>query len=133
MEELAQSYSRRLESGEAAAGEFDAPFWEGVRKEAEWDSKVTFVSEKGFHHAWRSELERLDGEVLMSILESNKDFLSANPNQKFLGYPPPKGYDPLALEREVRRTVAIVSELLEMKWSEQSSGEERRPTKNTHA
>ncbi|MDA4125351.1 MAG: hypothetical protein OK438_07915 [Thaumarchaeota archaeon] len=116
---LIESYSEKLKSGEVAAGEFDKVFWEDVKKEAEGDVKVTFVSEKGFHHSWKSELQRLDGGALMSIYEASKDFLSTDPNEKFLDYPAPKGYDPLAMDREVRKAVAVIGELLEKKWKEE--------------
>lgn len=119
---LAKSYESKLKSGKAAKGDFDRVFWEDVKKEAEGDVKLTFLSDKGFHHAWKSELARLDGTALMSIFEASKDFLSADPNQKFLDYPPPKGYDPLAMDRELRKAVEILGELLAEKWD----GEKRK-------
>ncbi len=119
--ELVKSYSSKLKSGEVAEGDFDRTFWEGVRKEAEGDLKLTVVSDKGFHHVWKSELQRVDGRSLMAIYESSRDFLGADPNQKFLDYPPPKGYDPLAMDREVRKAVAVLGELLEGKWKQTKS------------
>lgn len=116
MAELVKSYSSKLKSGEVATAEVDRAFWEDVKKEAEGDIKMTFVSEKGFHHSWKSELEGLDGGVLMSIYEATRDFLSADPNQKFLDYLPPKGYDPLAMDRELRKALTIIGQLLEQKW-----------------
>ncbi len=130
---LVKSYSAKLKSGKTVAGDFDRTFWADVKKEAEGDVKVTFVSEKGFHHAWKSELERLNGEALMSIFEASKDFLGADPNLRFLDFPPPKGYDPLALEREVRRAVAIVSSLLEQKWKDGETSGGQGAGKSTHA
>jgi hypothetical protein len=115
---LVKSYSSKLKSGKVTEGDFDRGFWEGVKREAEGDVKLTVVSDKGFHHAWKSELERLDGHALMAIYESSRDFLGADPNQKFLDYPPPKGYDPLAMDREIRKAVAVLGELLEEKWKE---------------
>ena len=122
---LVESYRRRLQSGKATASDFDRTFWEGVKREAEGDVKVTFVSEKGFHHAWRSELSKLDGPALMSILEASTDFLNSDPNQKFLDFPAPKGYDPLVLDREVRKAIGVVTELLERVWREQKKEEDR--------
>jgi len=122
-DELAKSYEAKIRSGRVTPADFDRAFWEGVKKEAEGDVKLTFLSEKGFHHGWKSELEKLDGPALMSIYESSKDFLSADPNQKFLDFPPPKGYDPLAIDREIRKAVGVVQGLLENRWaSEKSSG-----------
>ncbi len=65
--------------------------------------------------------------ALMSVFESSKDFLSADQNQKLLNYPLPKGYDPLVLDREVKKAVVIASELLEWKWKKQMPEEKKRP------
>jgi len=116
--ELVKSYSSKLKSGELTEGVLDRAFWEGVKKEAEGDLKLTVVSDKGFHHIWKSELQRLDGRALMIIYESSRDFLGADPNQKFLDYPAPNGYDPLAMDREVRKAIGVIGELLEGKWKE---------------
>src|SRR5712692_1747670 len=123
---LAKSYESKLKSGKVAKGDFDRVFWEDVKKEADGDMKLTFLSDKGFHHAWKSELERLNGPALMTIYEASKDFLSADPNQKFLDYPPPKGYDPLAMDRELRKAVGVIGELLAEKWkSDGGSGQKK--------
>lgn len=117
---LVKSYESKLRSGEVVQGDFDRAFWEDVKKEAEGDVKLTFLSDKGFHHGWKSELERLDGPALMSIYEASKDFLGADPNQKFLDYPPPKGYDPLAMDRELKKAVGVISVLLSEKWKKEN-------------
>jgi hypothetical protein len=118
---LTHSYSSKLKSGSIVPAEVDREFWEAVKKEAEGDMKLTFMSEKGFHHAWKSELRRLDGPALMSIYETSKDFISADPNQRFLDFPPPKGYDPLALDREVTKAITVIGELLAEKWAAEKS------------
>jgi hypothetical protein len=64
----------------------------------------------------------------MSIFESSKDFLGVDPNQRFLDYAAPKGYDPLALDREVTKAVSVVSELLQEKWKEAGADERRHRT-----
>jgi hypothetical protein len=125
---MVEAHERRLKSGAAVSSELDRTFWEDVKREAEGDVKVTFVSEKGFHHAWKSELRRLSGEALMSIFESSKDFLSADPNQRFVDYPAPKGYDPLALDCEVTKAIALVSELLQEKWKQAGVDKRRHRT-----
>ena len=125
-DELAKSYEAKIKSGRVIPVDFDRVFWEDVKKEADGDVKLTFLSEKGFHHAWKSELEKIDGPALMSIYESSKDFLNSDPNQKFLDFPPPKGYDPLAMDREIRKAVGVIQELLEKRWaSEKRSGGSR--------
>jgi hypothetical protein len=121
---LVKSYASKLGEGKLVASEIDRVFWEDVKREAEGDVKLTFASDKGFHHAWKSELTRLDGRALMTIYEASKDFLNADPNQKFLDFPPPKGYDPLAMDRELRKAVEVIGELLAEKWkTARGSGE----------
>ncbi len=126
---LIKSYVSNLKSGKVVPGDIDRVFWEDVKKEAEGDVKLTFLSQKGFHHAWKSELQRLDGPALMSIYESSKDFLSADPNQKFLNCPPPKGYDPLAMDREMKKAVGVIGELLGDKWNAEQGSKKKKPVK----
>jgi hypothetical protein len=126
---MAKSYESKLKSGKVTAGDFDRVFWEDVMKEAEGDVKLTFLSEKGFHHAWKSELGKLDGTALMSIYEASKDFLSADPNQKFLNFPPPKGYDPLAMDREMSKAVVVIGELLAEKWKSEGGSDRTKVAK----
>jgi hypothetical protein len=129
VEALARKYGSKIKSGKVTPGDFDRVFWEDVKKEAEGDVKLTFLSEKGFHHAWKSELTRLDGPALMSIYESSKDFLNADPNRKFLDFPPPKGYDPLAMEREVRKAVGVIEGILDEKWASEKGYSSSKATK----
>jgi hypothetical protein len=77
---------------------------------------VTFVSDKVFHHAWRSDLEKMDGPSLMAVFESCKQFLNLDPNARFLQYSPPKNYDPLAMQREITKAVTVINSILESKW-----------------
>jgi hypothetical protein len=121
VEDLRKTYAKKLSNGTVSEATFDRVFWESVKKEAEGDVKLTFLSGKGFHHAWKSELDKLDGPALMSIYEASKDFLGADPNQKFLDVPPPKGYDPLAMDRELRKAVAVIGEMLAEKWKAESA------------
>jgi hypothetical protein len=124
VEELTKTYESKIKSGKVNPGDFDRVFWEDVKREAEGDVKLTFLSAKGFHHAWKSELRGLDGPSLMSIYESSKDFLNADPNRRFLDYPPPKGYDPLAMDREIRKAIEVIEGILDEKWASEdgSSG-----------
>lgn len=110
------SYSRKIKEKKVTENEFDILFWERVKREAEGDKRVTFVSRDGFHHSWKSELEKLDGETLMGIYEASKDFLNTDPNSRFVEYARPKGYDPIALEREIKYSIEIISKILESKY-----------------
>jgi hypothetical protein len=106
-------FEEKLKKGDAIETTSDLQFWSNVKQEAEGNVKVTFVSEKGFHHSWRSDLEKLDGPALFEIFESCKHFLNLDPNSRFLEYSPPKNYDPLAMQREVSRAVVVISSILE--------------------
>ncbi len=117
------SYERKLRRGDAAEASTDLEFWKSVKEEAEGNVKVTFVTDKGFHHSWRSELEKLDGPSLLAIFESCKRFLSLDPNSRFLVYSPPKNYDPLAMQREITKAVVVISSILEKKWQAESKRE----------
>jgi hypothetical protein len=101
-------------------------FWESIKEEAEGNIKVTFVSGKGFHHAWRTDLRKLDGPTLLSIFESCKDFLNLDPNARFLQYDAPKNYDPLAMQREISKAVIVVGALIEEKWKEAEMPKRKR-------
>jgi hypothetical protein len=101
-------------------------FWQSIKEEAEGNIKVTFVSGKGFHHAWRSDLRKFDGPTLLAIFESCKDFLNLDPNARFLQYDAPKNYDPLAMQREISKAVIVVGALLEEKWKEEGKPKKKR-------
>ena len=109
-------YVERLKRGEVVENPDDLAFWRNVKEEAEGNVKVTFVTDKGFHHAWRSDLEKLDGPSLLAIFESCKHFLDLDPNARFLEYSPPKNYDPLAMQREINKAVTVINSILENKW-----------------
>jgi hypothetical protein len=116
-------FEGKLRRGAAVEADSDLAFWRNVKQEAEGNVKVTFVSEKGFHHAWRSDLEKMDGPTLLAIFESCKRFLNLDPNARFLEYSPPKNYDPLAMQREVTKAVTVINSILESKWKHEKAGE----------
>jgi hypothetical protein len=120
-------YRAKMGSGEIIEDPVSLVFWKSVREEAEGNVKVTFVSGKGFHHAWRSDLKKFDGPTLLGIYESCKDFMNLDPNARFLQYDAPKNYDPLAMQREIAKAVVAVGNLLQEKWKEEQ--EKGRRTK----
>jgi hypothetical protein len=116
-------FQEKLKRGEAVENASDLSFWTSIKEEAEGNIKVTFVSDKGFHHAWRSDLKKLDGPALLSIYEACKHFLDIDPNSRFLEYEAPKNYDPIAMSREVSKAVNVIGSLLEEKWKEEKERE----------
>jgi hypothetical protein len=126
-----ESYALKLKMREVEESDFDRTFWEDIKQEAEGNVKVTFLSDKGFHHAWRTDLQKMDGPSLLAIFEASRAFLDSDPSQRFLEYSAPKGYDPLALQRDVKRSLGIISELLEEKWKEDLSTKKRSKSKTS--
>ncbi len=114
-------FETRVRSGELAEESVSLEFWKSVREEAEGNVKVTFVSGRGFHHAWRSDLKKFDGPTLLAIYESCKEFLNLDPNARFLQYDAPKNYDPLAMQREISKAVVVVGNLLEERWKQEGA------------
>jgi len=121
-------FEARLKSGELEDEAVSLTFWKSIREEAEGNVKVTFVSGKGFHHAWRSDLKKFDGPTLLGIFESCKDFMNLDPNARFLQYDAPKNYDPLAMQREIAKAVVVVGNLLEEKWKEEQEAGKKAKT-----
>lgn len=115
-------FEGKLKRGVVVEADSDLAFWRNVKEEAEGNVKVTFVSDKGFHHAWRSDLEKMDGPSLLAIFESCKRFLNLDPNARFLEYSPPKNYDPLAMQREISKAVTVINSILESKWKHEKGG-----------
>jgi hypothetical protein len=121
-------FEKMLKEGKVPEESVSTEFWKSIREEAEGNVKVTFVSEKGFHHSWRSDLSKLDGPTLLSLFESCKSFLDMDPSSRFLEYKTPKNYDPLAMQREISKAVVVIGGLLDDKWkAEQKEGKKKAP------
>jgi hypothetical protein len=119
-------FEGKLKRGEVIEVDEDLAFWRNVKQEAEGNVKATFVTDKGFHHAWRSDLEKLDGPSLLAIFESCKRFLNLDPNARFLEYAPPKNYDPLAMQREITKAVTVINSILESKWKDKGDSKAQK-------
>ena len=120
-EELYGNFQRKLSVGVVKDDPLARNYWESVSREAGGDVKVTFVSQDGFHHAWKSDLEKMDSQTLMVIFERSKEFLEADSNKYFLNIPPPVGYDPLAFSRQVKTAVELIDGILTNRSASQKS------------
>jgi hypothetical protein len=112
-------FEGKLKKGNAVETKTDLDFWRDVKHEAEGNVKVSIVSDRGFHHSWRSDLEKLDDTALFGIFESCKRFLYLDPNSRFLEYAPPKNYDPLAMQREITNAVTVITSILSQRSKEE--------------
>jgi len=120
---LHQEYSKKVEKGIVQENEVDRNLWEDIYHDSHGDEKVTFVRDNGFYHCRKSDLERMDGTALMAIFETSKKFLDFDMYKPYLDSKPPVGYDPMALQRQVKRAVELVQEILQKRWV-QGTGEE---------
>ena len=120
-EELYSRFQHKLTVGLARHDALTKNYWESVFREAAGDVKVTFLSQDGFHHGWKSDLESMDDETLMMIFERSKVFLETDANKYFLNIPPPPGYDPLAFSRQVKTAVEVIEQILTKRSAEETS------------
>ena len=65
----------------------------------------------------------MDGTALMEIFETSKKFLDFDMYKPYLDSKVPVGYDPMALQGQVKRAVDIIQAILQKKWV-QGTGKE---------
>lgn len=110
-------YQSKIGRGEIQESRVDRTYWEDILHEARGDVKVTYARSDGFYHCRKSDLEKIDSATLMQIFDSSKQFLQFEPSYHygFLDGKPPVGYDPLALSREIKKTIEIIEKILDMR------------------
>ncbi len=111
-----REYESKIAHGTAEESEVDRNLWEDVYNDSMGNEKVTFARDDGLYHCRRSDLEKMDSSALMSIFESSKKFLDFDMYKRYLETKPPVGYDPMALQRQVKRAVELVEEILKRRW-----------------
>lgn len=117
--QLFQEYESKLAKGLAQENEVDKALWEDVYNDSTGNEKVTFVRDDGFYHCLRSDLDKMDSQALMAIFETSKKFLDFDMYKRYLGTKPPVGYDPMALQRQVKRAMGIIEEILKQRWEKE--------------
>ncbi len=107
------SYKRKIAQGKAEYEEDAKQFWAKNYKESSGDEKITLVDQKGrYYHGWKSELEKLSSEKIVELLVLNKEYSDKHPLSEFSKGQAVIGYDPLVPLRNIRRTVALLEEIL---------------------
>lgn len=119
---LFDEYASKIALGLAQEDEVDRNLWEDVYNDSIGNEKLTFVRDDGFYHCRRSDLEKMDSQALMAIFESSRKFLDFDMYKPYLGTKPPSGYDPMALQRQVKRTVDLVETVLKERWVKEEKG-----------
>jgi hypothetical protein len=116
------NYQRKIDSGKTKYDEDLKDFWAKNLRESSGDEKITLVDEKGrYYHGWKSEIEMMSTEQLVELLVVNKQYSDKHPLSEFTKTQAVVGYDPLVPLRNIRRTVAIIDELLQKRGSEDES------------
>lgn len=113
---LFQDYVAKIATGAASENDVDKNLWEDIHNDAFGNEKITFARDDGFYHCRRSDLELMESPALMSIFESSKKFLDFDMYRRYLDSKPPVGYDPMALQRQVKRAVELIQDVLKKRW-----------------
>jgi hypothetical protein len=113
-------YKAQLDSGAVSYSEDTKAFWAKNLRESSGDEKITLVDDKGrYYHGWKSEIEKMTTEELVQLLVVNKQYSDRHPLSEFSKTQPVIGYDPLIPLRNIRRTVAIIDEILQQRGPEE--------------
>ena len=120
---LFEEYASKIAAGAASENEVDKNLWEDIHNDSFGNEKITFARDDGFYHCRRSDLDLMESSALMSIFESSKKFLDFNMYKPYLDTKPPVGYDPMALQRQVKRAIELIQEILKQRWKRESEHE----------
>ena len=118
---LCQQFEARIATGEAVENEIDRNLWEDVYNDSVGNEKITFVRDNGFYHCRRADLDKMDSPALMAIFETSKKFLDFDMYRRYLDSKPPVGYDPMAMQRQIKRAVDLIEQLLKQRWESSES------------
>lgn len=121
--QLFEKYASKIAAGAADENEVDKNLWEDIHNDSFGNEKITFARDDGFYHCRRSDLELMDSPALMSIFESSKKFLDFDMYRRYLDTKPPVGYDPMAMQRQIKRAVELIQEILNQRWKETQPSE----------
>ncbi len=119
VEALFREYESKIARGLAQENEVDRNLWEDVYNDSIGNEKITFARDDGFYHCRRSDLEKMESPALMAIFETSKKFLDFDMYRRYLDTKPPVGYDPMALQRQVKRAVDLIQEIFDDRWKKE--------------
>jgi len=119
--QLRQQFESRLATGDSVENEVDRNLWEDVYNDSVGNEKITFVRDKGFYHCRRDDLDKMESPALMAIFETSKKFLDFDMYRRYLDSKPPAGYDPMAMQRQVKRAVDLIEQILKQRWETEKS------------
>ena len=114
-------FESRIASGDAMENEVDRNLWEDVYNDSVGNEKITFVRDDGFYHCRRADLDTMESSALMAIFETSKKFLDFDMYRRYLDSKPPVGYDPMAMQRQIKRAVDLIEQVLKHRWENEVS------------
>ena len=118
--QLFEVYQSKISKGLVEESEVDRNLWEDVYNDSVGNEKITFARENGFYHCRRLELESMDSAALMNIFETSKKFLDFDMYRRYLDTKPPVGYDPMAMQRQIKRAVELIQEILRQRYEKEA-------------
>ena len=118
---LFHQFESRIASGDAIENEIDRNLWEDVYNDSVGNEKITFVRDNGFYHCRRADLDTMESPALMAIFETSKKFLDFDMYRRYLDSKPPVGYDPMAMQRQIKRAVDLIEQVLKQRWENEKS------------
>ena len=119
--QLFEDYASKIAAGAVDESEVDRNLWEDIHSDSIGNDKITFARDDGFYHCRRSDLELMESSALMSIFESSKKFLDFDMYKRYLHTKPPVGYDPMAMQRQIKRSIELIDEILKKRWEKDST------------
>ena len=63
----------------------------------------------------------MESPALMAIFETSKKFLDFDMYRRYLDSKPPVGYDPMAMQRQIKRAVDLIEQVLKQRWENAES------------
>ncbi len=126
VESLFNEYASKIAKGLAEENEVDKNLWEDVYNDSIGNEKITFARDTRFYHCRKMDLEKMDSPALMAIFETSKKFLDFDMYKRYLNTKTPVGYDPMALQRQIKRAVDLIQEILKNRWKEEQASSQAR-------
>src|SRR5207245_10378043 len=120
---LYREFEPKIASGKREENEIDRNLWEDVYNDSVGNEKITFVRDNGFYHCRRDDLDKMDSPALMAIFETSKKFLDFDMYRRYLDSKPPVGYAPMAMQRQIKRAVAVIAQTLKQSWERGEANE----------
>ncbi len=120
-ERLFGKYEAKIVQGLAQENDVDRALWEDIYNDSIGNEKVTFARDDGFYHCRLSDLEQMDSKALMAVFETSRKFLDFDIYKPYIDSKQPTGYDPMALQRQVKHAMELIETILRKRWDKEKN------------